>query len=191
MWQIFRAFLAMNHRRWGASQGCQLVVLFSSNKTVLVVLLSRSSRVRSVSCFFQLDSLAVKATPPDACTPVRRIRSNSGVGDKVDVVKLVAVVDRGGCKFVTKARHAQRAGFAGLVILDTQSHTGFRRIVGGDDGGKRVALPTVFLLKPEADRLREMLREEGGAIRVFVQGGSGHPGCHLALFFFQNKNVEK
>ena len=122
------------------------------------------TRVNKSMFSSQLDSFAIESSPSDACRSVRRISNDDD--DDSSNSGLVAIVERGGCKFVTKARKAQEAGFAGIVILDNQSHTGFHRITGD---GASVRIPAVFLLKPEADRVREMLRAEG-VLRVFIQG---------------------
>ena len=58
---------------------------------------------------------------------------------------------------------------SGAIILDTQSHTGFQRITGDDP---TITIPVVFLLKPEADRLRAILRQQT-VVRVFIQGEKG------------------
>ena len=42
----------------------------------------------------------------------------------------LALVFRGGCKFATKAENAVRAGWDGLVILDSENNTRVSKISG-------------------------------------------------------------
>ena len=45
-------------------------------------------------------------------------------------VPRLALVFRGGCKFATKAENAVRAGWDGLVILDSENNTRVSKISG-------------------------------------------------------------
>ena len=56
----------------------------------------------------------------------------------------------------------------GLVILDTEEHTGFKQITGLDSS---IKIPVVFLKKREADRLQDILTgSEEEQLTVFMQG---------------------
>jgi len=68
-----------------------------------------------------------------------------------------AVVNRGGCEFLTKALFAQTAGYAGLIVLDTKINTEFKRIVYGNNRRAFfVRIPVVFVLKPDADVISKL-----------------------------------
>lgn len=85
--------------------------------------------------------------------------------------------------------NALSAGYSGaVVILDNQSHSGFHRITGSDPG--LAGVPVVFLLKPEADRFRDMLDKEGGVIRVFIQGECFKLVQVIYFFFHFDKNYQ-
>jgi len=119
-----------------------------------------------------MEGYAIYSEPRNACEPVRNLAENG------PETPIFAVVDRGKCKFVTKAKMVKRAGFKGLILLDRQSHTGFARITGDDFGQELREMPIVFLLRPEADRFRQKMRENA-ALRVFVQGECSFREWHL------------
>jgi len=69
-----------------------------------------------------------------------------------------AVVRRGVCKFVTKVENAVKAGFDGVVILDSQNDTDVKRI-SGEKTSLTENVPVIFLLHKEANILKRLLAE--------------------------------
>ena len=68
-----------------------------------------------------------------------------------------AVVNRGGCEFLTKALFAQTAGYTGLIVLDNKINTNFNRIVyGNNNRAFFIRIPIVFVLKPDADVINKL-----------------------------------
>ena len=100
----------------------------------------------------QIDSYAVTIQPRNGCQAP--LTYGFTVKGRQKGKNLVALIDRGQCTFVAKAKLAQSAGFQAVVILDNQSHTGFTHIFGDDNS---VRIPVVFLLKPESDKVRKIM----------------------------------
>ena len=68
-----------------------------------------------------------------------------------------AMVERGGCEFLTKALNAQTAGYEGLIILDNKNNTSFTRIVyGNNNRAYFIRIPVVFLLHSEAQIIKKL-----------------------------------
>ncbi|KAJ1451971.1 hypothetical protein M885DRAFT_528392 [Pelagophyceae sp. CCMP2097] len=80
------------------------------------------------------------------------------------------MVDRGECKFVTKARNAQRLGASGLVVADSQCRCGDSACVSdlpcettepimSDDGsGADISIPAILLEKVASDAVKRFLK---------------------------------
>lgn len=86
------------------------------------------------------------ADPDDACSP-----------NVENVTGKVAIVKRGGCMFVEKARHVQDAGAIGMIVVDNK--TGSQFVAGsafamsGDNGKSSVTIPALFLYSQDAVNL--------------------------------------
>uniref|UniRef100_A0A7S1FV28 PA domain-containing protein n=1 Tax=Corethron hystrix TaxID=216773 RepID=A0A7S1FV28_9STRA len=92
----------------------------------------------------------------------------------------ILMVDRGDCTFVHKARNAQKAGAAGVLISDntclcsnaeicTPLSDGdpceqFEPVMADDGSGSDITIPTFLLFKQDADAIREVLMSENGNI---------------------------
>jgi hypothetical protein len=86
------------------------------------------------------DSAGPSAT--DGCSPFT---------DPAGVIGRIAIVDRGTCQFVVKARNAQDAGAAALIIADNVSATS-PLALGGDDGS--IAIPVISVTKSDGAAIR-------------------------------------
>ncbi|TFJ86979.1 hypothetical protein NSK_001313 [Nannochloropsis salina CCMP1776] len=86
----------------------------------------------------------------------------------------ILMVDRGDCTFVTKVRHAQHAGASGVLVADNlcvckdlachpdpdTSCQGIEPIMADDGSGADITIPSFLLYKPDADAIKEKLRQE-------------------------------
>lgn len=94
---------------------------------------------------------AVLATPFQACTDVQNKDELSGK---------IAIIERGECTFVDKARRAMRAGAKAVIIFDNVPDTSINNqppFAMSGDGKDDVKIPTCFLFTNEATVLRNAL----------------------------------
>jgi Zn-dependent metalloprotease len=83
-------------------------------------------------------------TTTDACTPLT---------NPAEIAGRIALVDRGVCTFVTKARQVQAAGAIGLIVVN---HEGNALVnMGGD--APDVTIPAAFLARDDGGTLRATL----------------------------------
>lgn len=84
------------------------------------------------------------------------------------------MVDRGGCTFVTKVRHAQRAGASGVIIADNSCLCKFQDkckpepdtqcedqepIMADDGSGNDISIPSFLMFKQDADPIKSALKQ--------------------------------
>lgn len=93
----------------------------------------------------------------DGCTTFTNIDSIGGH---------VAVVDRGTCTFVTKARNAQTAGAIGLVVIDNRRDTCTPPGMGNTDDASDVTIPVISISATDGDVLRGVL---GGGVNGILR----------------------
>ena len=62
----------------------------------------------------------------------------SAITNASDLRGNIALIDRGGCTFVTKALNAQAAGASGVIIVDNSKDTCMPPGLGGDDATVRI-----------------------------------------------------
>jgi hypothetical protein len=77
----------------------------------------------------------------------------------------IAVIDRGDCNFVDKARRAQNAGASGVIVINNQ----------GDDyvnmaGDGTLEIPSVFMIQSEGEAVKAVL-DEGVQATISLEGG--------------------
>lgn len=77
------------------------------------------------------------------------------------VIGHIALVDRGTCSFVIKARSAQDAGAIALIIVDNVI-AGSPPELGGDDGS--ITIPVISMTKTAGDALRAALEDGASAL---------------------------
>lgn len=90
--------------------------------------------------------------PPSICTA---LENADAIRDRV------AVVQRGDCTFVDKARRAQAAGAWAVIVVDNLPDSSSKdqpMFAMSGDGKDDVTIPVVFLYKLEADVLAEAHR---------------------------------
>src|SRR5581483_6905822 len=68
-----------------------------------------------------------------------------------EIIGHIALVDRGTCKFVVKAKNAQGAGAIALIIVDNVAATSPPGL-GGDDPS--ITIPVISLTRSDGDALR-------------------------------------
>lgn len=96
-------------------------------------------------------SKAVFAKPFHACTDIE---------NKDELVGKLAIIERGECTFVDKARRAMRAGANAVIIFDNVPETSINNqppFAMSGDGTDDVKIPTCFLFTTEATMLRDAL----------------------------------
>lgn len=94
---------------------------------------------------------AVLAEPFQACGEVQNKDELSGK---------IAIIERGECTFVDKARRAMRAGAKAVIIFDNVPDTSINNqppFAMSGDGKDDVKIPTCFLFTNEATVLRNAL----------------------------------
>lgn len=79
----------------------------------------------------------------------------------------IALIDRGSCTFVTKARNAQNAGAIGVIVADNRRDTCLPPAMGGDDAG--ISIPVISVTQDQGDALNAQLAQNNevrGMLRV-------------------------
>ncbi|CAG0912442.1 unnamed protein product [Notodromas monacha] len=87
----------------------------------------------------------------------------------------VAVLRRGGCMFVEKARRAARAGAVGAIVIDNVAGTSAREspmFAMSGDGTDDVRIPVVFIFEADGRDLLHAL-ERDPELEVVLAGGGG------------------
>jgi len=86
----------------------------------------------------------VQTSPTDGCSAIGTSLSNK-----------IALIDRGTCTFITKARNAQNAGAIGVVIVDNVSSTTPPGLGGGPDN--TIIIPTVSITQANGNTIKAQL----------------------------------
>lgn len=97
---------------------------------------------------------AVFATPSKVCTSLKNSRELNG---------RIALVERGDCTFVDKARRIQAAGSVAAIVYDNMPNTSIdnqQMFAMSGDGRDDVKIPVVFLFTREAEVLIAAIRAD-------------------------------
>ncbi|XP_069121333.1 ER degradation-enhancing alpha-mannosidase-like protein 3 [Argopecten irradians] len=100
-----------------------------------------------------IQGMVVKVDPFNACSTINNFEELEGN---------IAVIERGSCMFVDKARNLQRAGARGSIVIDntegssSDSHALFAM---SGDGQQDVEIPLVFLFHKEGHTVLKLLEE--------------------------------
>lgn len=94
----------------------------------------------------------------DGCTPFTNASSIAG---------RIALIDRGSCTFVTKARNAQAAGAIGVVIADNTRTTCAPPGMGGT--APDVTIPIVSITQNDGDTLKTVLNAVNGTVQASLR----------------------
>jgi hypothetical protein len=86
-----------------------------------------------------------------ACEPLNASNSLAVRGN-------IALVDRGTCDFVTKARNVQAAGALGMVMADNQPGD----VAGMSGNDPAITIPSVRITQADGARLKEALQRRSG-----------------------------
>jgi mannosidase alpha-like ER degradation enhancer 3 len=84
----------------------------------------------------------------------------SDLQNKQDVSGKIAIIQRGECTFVDKARRAMDAGAKAIIIIDNLADTSIGNqppFAMSGDGKDDVTIPTCFLFTHEANTLKDAL----------------------------------
>lgn len=91
---------------------------------------------------------------------VKPFHSCTDILNKEELAGRVAIIERGECTFVDKARRAMKAGALAVVIFDNVPDTSINNqppFAMSGDGKDDVKIPTCFLFTNEAIQLRNAL----------------------------------
>ncbi|XP_014209956.1 ER degradation-enhancing alpha-mannosidase-like protein 3 isoform X2 [Copidosoma floridanum] len=88
---------------------------------------------------------------------------------------MIAVIDRGDCQFIDKARNIQKAGAIAGIVLDNIPTTSYEKSIlfAMSSDGKSindVTIPFVFLFGVEASQLVQAIISTQGALTVTISG---------------------
>ncbi|XP_022658502.1 ER degradation-enhancing alpha-mannosidase-like protein 3 isoform X3 [Varroa destructor] len=101
----------------------------------------------------QVSGEIVLAAPPKVC---------HGVANCAAMTGRIALLERGDCMFIEKARHVQRCGAIGAIVLDTAPDTSARAAamfaMSGDGGQDDPSIPVLFLFSLDAKPLLEAIK---------------------------------
>ncbi|KAJ0410507.1 hypothetical protein ATCC90586_008314 [Pythium insidiosum] len=106
------------------------------------------------------------ASDPRGCEPftdaaVHKALQQAGVeSDRAEdaaAEPFVLLVERGGCHFVAKARHAQAAGAVGLVVVDTDAAAKALPIMADDGTAGDVHIPSVIIGYTDGQQLATLV----------------------------------
>lgn len=112
----------------------------------------------------------------------------------------ILMVDRGSCTFVKKARNAQKAGAAAMIIADTtclciagdscvsvgEAFCETKEPIMADDGsGSDVTIPSFLMYKQDADPIKEVLKKKSDCENDHVLGVTP-PGFARRIYYVDN-----
>lgn len=95
----------------------------------------------------------IPADPPKGCEPLKNQALLAGA---------IALVERGSCSFVSKAKYAEEAGAYGILIADSDI-TNDQMMVSmiKDDSKREVNIPAGFILAKDSQHIKDALKSEG------------------------------
>jgi ER degradation enhancer, mannosidase alpha-like 3 len=99
----------------------------------------------------KVTATTISVNPFQACTDIL---------NKDELIGKIAIIERGECTFVDKARRAMRAGAKAVIIFDNVPDTSIDNqppFAMSGDGKDDVKIPTCFLFTQEAIKLRNAL----------------------------------
>jgi len=102
--------------------------------------------------------------PADGCAEL----TGGGLTDKL------ALIDRGGCLFADKVRHAQAKGAAGVLVVNNLDGPPTRMGAINSTSAQDLHIPAVMLSKADGERLRGLLRA-GTEVRLTLQQPGDRP----------------
>ncbi len=112
---------------------------------------------------YDLTAQAVRTQPTDACTAITNGANLTGK---------IAVIDRGTCTFVAKAKAAQDAGAVGVIIANNTSG-GAIPLTGTDP---TVVIPTVSVSQNSGNAIKNAIGAGAVTLRILRQQNTGRDG---------------
>lgn len=142
---------------------------FTKPGSTVDVVLSAGPSHFSPEIVNSVTSSAVYVEPFHACSDLQ---------NKEELLDKIALIERGECTFVDKARRAMRAGAKAVIIFDNVPDTSINNqppFAMSGDGKDDVKIPTCFLFTNEAIVLRNALDTESAleVSRIFKNFESG------------------
>lgn len=95
----------------------------------------------------------IPVDPPQGCEPLKNNALLTGA---------IALIERGGCTFLSKAKNAEEAGAIGVFIADNDMNND-RMMVNmiKDDTKREVNIPAGFILAKDSQHIKDALKAEG------------------------------
>lgn len=134
-----------------------------------------------------INSVAAKAVfvePFHACVDVKN-------GD--DLTDKIAIIERGECTFVDKARRAMKAGAKAVIIFDNVPDTSINNqppFAMSGDGKDDVKIPTCFLFTNEAIQLRNALKIDS-ELEVSMKLSEQRRDSQIGILISDNCHVDE
>jgi PA domain len=99
--------------------------------------------------------------------------------------KFIAVIDRGGCSFATKAYYAQLAGAKGAVIVNSIANQEFGEGATIGLGEQGITIPTVLVSKYDGDRIKTTPNRQIRTLAIKIEENRylGHTGMGRAMMY--------
>lgn len=123
---------------------------------------------------------------------VKPFHSCTDIQNKDELSGKIAIIERGECTFVDKARRAMNAGAVAVIIFDNVPDTSINNqppFAMSGDGKDDVKIPTCFLFTNEAIQLRNALNMDSN-LDVSVMTGAEFGGCDNDGNFLITGNCE-
>lgn len=120
---------------------------------------------------------------------VKPFHSCSEILNKDDLSGKIAIIERGECTFVDKARRAMKAGAVAVIIFDNVPDTSINNqppFAMSGDGKDDVKIPTCFLFTNEAIQLRDALNLDSSVDVSFVLVINGNRSSNVQMIFLDN-----
>jgi hypothetical protein len=110
---------------------------------------------------------AIAGTITDGCEPIT-----------TNVAGKVALIDRGGCGFVVKAKNAQNAGASAVIIANTLG----RGVQGMGGSDPTITIPSILISNADADAIRAALPTVTASYFVDPSRLAGTAGGYVRLY---------
>ncbi|RMG63456.1 MAG: DUF11 domain-containing protein, partial [Bacteroidetes bacterium] len=104
--------------------------------------------------------------------------NNQGCNTLTNTVELagkIAVIDRGGCTFVTKVQNAEAAGAAAVIVVNNQPGAPFSM---GGGGGGGIGIPSIMISQSDGSLIKPQIPN---GVNATLQGPGGLPGFSSSL----------
>ncbi|GAB3203237.1 putative repeat protein (TIGR01451 family) [Pontibacter aydingkolensis] len=113
----------------------------------------------------------VMADPANGCNSAPALPAGSvptPLNNQAEISGNIALIDRGGCSFISKALNAQASGATAVIVINNIDGPAIS--MGGDETGTAVLIPAIMISKADGDKLKAALTA-GLAGSLRLEGG--------------------